>query len=186
MDEVAHVQTPRRTLRSSERQVSGQSTNIAPRGGRRSISAMLLARVLASRRPRSSNSLRMPNSGRVAGARQRIYRFPIRVGIEIWRWLSSPGSPRGRPPRWFSLSSRRCRIKFRLTPLKPNTSRIQVLAGCRLQGDLHRHNTDEGPRPIAGLQRRTERQLGTFCQSCDGDSLRQNRLQPRCRVAVAH
>ena len=64
-----------------------------------------------------------------------------------WRWsrrrLSSPGSPRGRPPRWFSLSSRRCRIKFRLTPLKPNIARIQVLAGCRLQGDLHGHNTDE-------------------------------------------
>ena len=63
----------------SERQVSGQSTNIAPRGGRRSISAMLLARVFAPRRPRSSSWLRVPNSGRVAGARQRI---PIRVGIE--------------------------------------------------------------------------------------------------------
>lgn len=66
----------------SERQVSGQSTNIAPRGGRRSISAMLLARVFAPRRPRSSSWLRVPNSGRVAGARQRIHRFPIRVGIK--------------------------------------------------------------------------------------------------------
>ena len=100
------------------------------------------------------------------------------------RRLSSPGSPRGRPPRWFSLSSRRCRIKFRLTPLKPNIARIQVLAGCRLQGDLHGHNTDEAHgsanerlvkvghwhQPITGLQRSTERQFGTFCQSCDGDS----------------
>ena len=170
----------------SERQVSGQSTNIAPRGGRRSISAMLLARVFAPGRPRSSSWLRVPNSGRVAGARQRIHRFPIRVGIMALEpaWLSSPGSPRGRPPRLFSLSSRRCRIKFRLTPLKPNISRIQVLASCRLQGDLHGHNTDEAHgsanerlvkvghwhQPITGLQRSTERQIGTFCQSCDGDS----------------
>jgi hypothetical protein len=40
------------------------------------------------------------------------------------RRLSSPGSPRGRPKRWFSLSSRGCRIKFRLTPRKANISRI--------------------------------------------------------------
>jgi hypothetical protein len=45
------------------------------------------------------------------------------------RRLSSPGSLRGRPPRWFSLSSWRCRIRFRLTPFKPNISRIQGLAG---------------------------------------------------------
>jgi hypothetical protein len=59
-----------------------------------------------------------------------------------------------------------------------------VLAGCRLQGDLHGHNTDEAHgsanerlvkvghwhQPITGLQRSTERQFGTFCQSCDGDS----------------
>src|SRR5262249_60832789 len=31
--------------------------------------------------------------------------------------LSSPGSRRGRPRRWFSLFSRRCRIRFGRTPL---------------------------------------------------------------------
>jgi hypothetical protein len=64
----------------SERQVSGQSTNIARRGGHRSISATLSAPVFAPRRPRSSSWLQVPDSGRVAGAR-RIQRFPIRVEV---------------------------------------------------------------------------------------------------------
>jgi hypothetical protein len=70
----------------SERQASGQSTNIARRRGRRSISATLSARVFAPRRPRPSSwqlrTLRVPDAGQLAGARRRIQRFPIRVGIE--------------------------------------------------------------------------------------------------------
>src|SRR5207237_4542360 len=82
----------------------------------------------------------------------------------------SHGSLRGRPPRWFSLSSRRCRI--------------QALAGWRIQGDLRGHSANEARgstnerlvkvshwhQPTTGPQRSTERQLGAFCQSCDGDS----------------
>jgi hypothetical protein len=70
----------------SERQVSGQSTSIARPGGRRSISATLSARVFAPRRPSPSSwqlrALRLPDSSRLVGERQRIQRCPIRVGME--------------------------------------------------------------------------------------------------------
>ena len=65
----------------SERQVSGQSTNIARRGDHRSISATLLARVFSPRRPISSSWRRVPKWARIAGTRQRIQRFPIPVEI---------------------------------------------------------------------------------------------------------
>jgi hypothetical protein len=56
-----------------EREVSGQSTNIARRGGRRSIAATLSAQVFAPRRPRPSSwqlrALRVPDAGQLAGAR---------------------------------------------------------------------------------------------------------------------
>jgi hypothetical protein len=82
----------------SERQVSGQSTSIARRGGRRSISATLSARVFAPLRPRPSSwqlrALRVSDSGRLAGARQRIERCPIRVGMESVLGPASAQLPR--------------------------------------------------------------------------------------------
>jgi len=58
------------------------------------------------------------SQGRGKGSRWRLNRSKGRCQ------LSSPGSRRGRPRRWFSLFSRRCRIRFGRTPLKPNISRI--------------------------------------------------------------
>jgi hypothetical protein len=59
-----------------------------------------------------------------------------------------------------------------------------VLAGWRIQGDVRGHSADEARgstnerlvkvshwhQPTTGPKRSTERQLGAFCQSCDGDS----------------
>ena len=171
----------------------GQSTNIARRWGRRSILATLSAPVLRNLRRARVKELAAARGGscRTRGGSQGRGKGFSRFGYR-WRLnrskgqcrLSSPGSRRGRPPRWFSLSSRRCRIRFGRTPLIPNISRIQALAGWRIQGDLRGHSTDEARgsanerlvkvghwhQPTTGPQRSTERQLGAFCQSCDGDS----------------
>jgi hypothetical protein len=117
----------------SERKVSGQSTNIARRWGRRSILATRSAPVLRNLRRARVKELAAARGGgcRTRGGSQGRGKGFSRFGYR-WRLnrskgrcrLSSPGSRRGRPPRRFSLSSRRCRIRFRRTPLKPNISRI--------------------------------------------------------------